>query len=509
MTAQAQATEVRSLLPAMLITSSVVLLSLAVAYDTSVRLTAGAVVAATTLALVRPWTISWPRLIQVLIVVILFIPIRRYTLPANLPFQLEPYRVLVALLILGWLFSLLVDARTTLRRTGFEGPLVLIVGGVFASIVANRERVANVSSTVDKSLMFFLSFVLVLFLIVSVIHRLEEVDRLVKTLVLAGTFVGASAVVEARTGYNVFNHLTRVMPFLRGGTITGPEFIRFGTGRLRVFGSAEHPIALSAALVMLVPLAIYLTRRHGQRRWIICALTLAAGATSTVSRTGVLMFVVLGVVFVCLRPRETLRLWPALLPALAVIHLALPGTLGSLKNSFMPSGGLVAEQKSDAGQSGSGRLADLGPGLQEWERKPLLGKGYATRVVGNPDITPSATGGLNDQQILDDQWLGTLLETGLIGFLGWLWFFARVVRRFGGTAARDDSARGWLLTSLTAGIAAYGVGMLTFDAFAFIQVTFLLFIFVGLGSALMADASAPVMPITRTPRRRRATALQP
>ena len=42
--------------------------------------------------------------------------------------------------------------------------------------------------------------------------------------------------------------------------------------------------------------------------------------------------------------------------------------------------------------------------------------------------------------------------------------------------------------------------MLTFDAFSFIQVTFLLFIFVGLGSALMADASAPVMPITRTPR---------
>jgi hypothetical protein len=51
--------------------------------------------------------------------------------------------------------------------------------------------------------------------------------------------------------------------------------------------------------------------------------------------------------------------------------------------------------------------------------------------------------------------------------------------------------------------------MLTFDAFGFIQVTFLLFIFVGLGSALMADASAPVMPITRTPRRRRMTAVEP
>jgi O-antigen ligase len=238
-------------------------------------------------------------------------------------------------------------------------------------------------------------------------------------------------------------------------------------------------------------------------------LTLAAGATSSVSRTGVLMFAVVAIVYLCLRPRETLRLWPALVPALVLIHLALPGTLGSLKNSFMPSGGLVAQQKSDAGQSGSGRLADLGPGLRQWQQNPLFGEGYATRDVSVPDVAPSPTGELSDHQILDDQWLGTLLETGAVGFVGWLWFFARAVRRFGREAARDHSARGWLLTALTAGIAAYGIGMLTFDAFGFIQVTFLLFIFVGLGSALMADSSAPVMPITRTPRRRTMTAVEP
>jgi hypothetical protein len=34
--------------------------------------------------------------------------------------------------------------------------------------------------------------------------------------------------------------------------------------------------------------------------------------------------------------------------------------------------------------------------------------------------------------------------------------------------------------------------MLTFDAFAFIQVTFLLFIFVGLGAALLAERPTPL-----------------
>jgi O-antigen ligase len=91
---------------------------------------------------------------------------------------------------------------------------------------------------------------------------------------------------------------------------------------------------------------------------------------------------------------------------------------------------------------------------------------------------------------LDDQWLGTLLETGALGFAGWAWFVFRAVRRFGAEAERDDSDRGWLLTSLAAAVAAYAVGMFTYDAFAFIRVTFL-FIFVGLGSALLAEQASP------------------
>jgi hypothetical protein len=71
------------------------------------------------------------------------------------------------------------------------------------------------------------------------------------------------------------------------------------------------------------------------------------------------------------------------------------------------------------------------------------------------------------------------------------------VRRFGREAKKDDSARGWLLISLAAGICAFGVGMFTYDAFAFIQVTFLLFIFVGLGSALLAERPTPLQATRR------------
>lgn len=486
--------EARSVVPAGLVIGSLGLLAATVISGVSTRAALGLVAFVALAALTRTAYVRWPRLIAALILVILLIPIRRYALPANLPFQLELYRVVVALLVLGWGASLLVDPRSRFRRTGFEAPLVVIFGGLVASVLANPGRVAQTSTEVNKALMFFVSFILVLYLTASVIRRLDEVDFLAKTLVAGGAVVAFFAIIEARTGFNVFNHVSRVMPFLVDqGDVGG--FVRVGTGKLRVFGSAQHPIALSAALVMLIPLALYLARRYRQRRWMFCALALVAASAATVSRTGIVMLAVVAVVFLWLRPRETKRLWPVLLLAPIAIHFALPGTLGAIKNSFFPAGGLVAEQKVQPGTSGSGRIADLGPGLQEWKRQPLLGEGFGTRIVDSTIVgtpVPKASALNPNVKILDDQWLGLLLETGVVGFFGWLWLFVRLIRRFGAEARRDDSERGWLLASLTAGVAAYAVGMATYDAFAFIQVTFLLFIFVGLGSALMSQRPTPL-----------------
>ncbi len=492
MTHTAAAGQARSVAPAVLVTGALGLLAAGVITGVSIRATTAILVLVTIGALARPTFIRWPKIVAALILVILFIPIRRYTLPGNLPFQLEPYRIFVMLLFVGWFGALLVDPRTRLRRTGFEGPILVIIAAAVASVVANPDRVELFSSEVQKALMFFLSFVLVVYVMASVIRRLDSVDYIAKTLVAGGAVVAFFAIVEARTGKNVFNHLGRVLPGLTLGEPEPGGFQKFGTASMRVFASAQHPIALSAALVMLTPLAIYLATRYRQRRWMLCALLLVAGCASTVSRTGILMFVVVGIVFLWLRPREVRRLWPALLLAPIVIHFALPGTIGSIKHSFFPAGGLLAEQKSMPGESGSGRLADIGPALQEWKREPLVGLGFGTRVVDANTRGPRAN-------VLDNQWLGTLIETGAIGIFGWLWFFVRAVRRFGAEAKRDDSARGWLLASIAAGVAAYAVGMLTFDAFSFIQVTFLLFIFIGLGSAVMAERPTPLAVKTSRP----------
>lgn len=429
--------------------------------------------------------LTWHCLLAITIGLILFVPIRRYTLPGELPFELEPYRLAVMLILAGWLCSLLVDPRVRLRRSGYEGPIALIVIAIMGSILTNPGRVAAVESDVIKKVTFFASFLILFYLMVSVLKP-RQIDFLLQILVGGGAVVGIFALIESHGGYNVFNHIGDIVPFLN--VIELPSEEARG-GRLRVTASAQHSIALGAALVMLIPLGIYLARRTQNRIWWAAVALIAVASLATVARTTIVMMIALIAVFLWLRPRETKRLWPALIPALLVVHLALPGTLGTLKASFFPAGGLIAEQQGGAGTRGSGRVADIGPSLEQVAKRPLLGQGYATRVVDKER---------QNAAILDNQWLGTLLELGLIGIFGWLWLFSRTVRRLARIAKEDLSPHGLLCAALAASITAYAVGMVAYDSFSFIQVTFILFILLGIAATLMSPRRGTAMKAVST-----------
>jgi polysaccharide biosynthesis protein PslJ len=420
--------------------------------------------------------LRWDALLMGLVLVILLIPIR-YQLPGELPFDLEPYRLVVALVLVAWLTSLLIDPRVRLRKTPLDWPLALVICAVFASVVSNPARVNATSTHAIKSLTFFASFVLLYFFVTSVISSRSHVTMLIKTMVGGGLVLGLSALVERRTGYNIFNHLADVIPFLQ---FEG-ELVSLRGVRLRVFASAQHPIALGALFVVLTPLAFYLAQVTGKRRWWIVQLVFVLGAFATASRTAVLMMLAVALVFLWLRPRQTVRLWPLIVPALVVTHLALPGALGTLRSTFLPEGGLVAEQSRVIQGNellADGRVADIRPTLKELSANPLFGIGFGTRIVGFDNE-------FNNARILDNQWLATLLEIGLVGMLAWLWAVFRAIRRLARVAKRDTSPEGWLYVSLAASLGAFAVGMFTFDAFGFIQITFIFFVLLALVSRLL------------------------
>ncbi len=200
------------------------------------------------------------------------------------------------------------------------------------------------------------------------------------------------------------------------------------------------------------------------------------GTVATVSRTAAIMLFVASLVMLALRFRETWRFAPLLLPMIVMIHFAAPGTLGALKYSFMPPGGLVAEQSSDEYVEGSGRIADIGPSLELFKEKPVLGYGYGTLQTSGPDA---------NSRILDNQWLSSLLNIGLVGVFSLIWLFTRFLRGMIRSARRLRTPDGWLLVALCASVAAFAICMFTFDAFAFTQVLFVFFMLLGLGSALV------------------------
>jgi polysaccharide biosynthesis protein PslJ len=453
------------------------------------------VVAVAILAVGYRSLLRWQSLVVGLLLVILLIPIKRYRIPGDLPFELEPYRVAVMLVIAAWIASLLVDRRVRLRASGFEAPLLLLVLAALASIITNSAHITElgVDSKVLKELTFLFSFILVFYFIVSVVRRREAVDLMLKVLVGGGVLIAVLAVIEARIGFNPFDRL--------GGLplVEPAEAVDVGTraGNVRAYGPAQHPIALGAALTMLIPLAVYLGWSGQGRIWWGAVALLSLGSLTTMSRTSIIMILVVGVVFFWLRREQVKRFWPLIIPMLVMVQLVLPGTLGGFRASFFPEGGLIADQSRSVGSRGQGRVADLSPTLDQISQRPLFGEGFGSRITDGE--TPNA-------QILDNQWLASLLETGYVGGIALLWLFWLAIRRLGRAAKRNRTADGSIFVALAASTASFAVGMLTYDAFSFIQVTFFLYIVLAAAACALSVEARRGWHATPVRRKRQAPA---
>jgi len=159
---------------------------------------------------IHTWLLRWSTLIALIFLVILLIPMKRYALlPGALPIQIEPYRILIGAVAAGWFASLLVERNMRIRRTGLEVPLLGFVLAVLISVAANSGRVAylGVGGEVVKKVTFLLSFVIMVYLIASVITRRRELEMLIRVLILGGTFVAVCSLYESRTGVNIFDKL--------------------------------------------------------------------------------------------------------------------------------------------------------------------------------------------------------------------------------------------------------------------------------------------------------------
>ena len=148
--------------------------------------------------------LRWPAVISLLVSIMLFVPIGRYSIPVELPFGIELYRVAVALVLAGWAAALLVDPSVRLRRSPFQTPLLIIMCATLGSLAVNVGRVAPLGSAVLKSVTFLLSFVLVHYFLISVVRSRRTVETLTKFLVVGTAVVAAFSILEQRVQFQRF-----------------------------------------------------------------------------------------------------------------------------------------------------------------------------------------------------------------------------------------------------------------------------------------------------------------
>jgi hypothetical protein len=392
----------------------------------------------------------------------------------------------VAGLVFALLLSALSDEEMRLRKSGLAAPLLVFGLAVVGSLAANPDRVSAYQTDVVKQLSVVVGYFVVFYLLVNLLRTRSACETALSVLVVGGAILAAFAIVERQTGWSPFVHLDRYLPFVQASTdhAGGVAELAGGYRGARAFGSAEHPIALGALLAMLAPVAAALGVIRRQAIWIACLILLVVGSFATLSRTAVLMLFAWALVFAMLRWQDAKRFIPYALVAFAMIHLAMPGALGTLRSALNP-GALIQEQstKPDS-QLAAGRFADLGPSFEEFRQKPVLGYGLGTRIT---------VGERANSRLLDNQWLGTLLDMGLVGVFGFVWLLGRFIARVS-SASRKAGADGVVLAALASAVFAYAVGMFTYDALAFTQVTFILFVLLAIGSALVLAAD-PIVEV--------------
>jgi hypothetical protein len=434
----------------------------------------------------REGWLSWNRALAALVLVVWLVPIKLYTLPVHLPFNLELYRLLLLALVLVWLGAAVAGARP-IAAGGLGRPALALAAVATLSVLANLHAIdgAGLQTQALKSLSYFVGFLLAYALVCSTVDGSRGVRVVTRAIVAGGGVVALAALYESRTRYNVFTHLHSWLPLLHPTHAAAAGHVR--SGQLRVVASAQHPIALGAALVLAVPLALWLaaharTRLRALLGWAAAGLLLA-GAVATVSRTVILMAVAMLAAGLVVRGREVARRWPLLLVLVLALHVAAPGSVTHLYRAFFPKQGLSTSLDARSGAVGSGRLADLGPAARSWQQAPFLGHGLGT---GGDAGTVGAIVDPNSGVpiVFDDQYLNSFVSIGALGLAAVVWFVwgagGALVRRGRRRAGPDDD----LIAAFGVSAVGFAAGMLTFDAFSFVQCTLLFFVIAALGLKL-------------------------
>lgn len=386
--------------------------------------------------------------------------------------------LLLGIGLLGWwVLSWAVPSWAPRGRQPVRIALLVWAGVVVLAYLAglNRGLPGTELSGADRGLLTVAALVGLALFAVDGIPSRRRLDTLLKRLVMAGVFLAVTGHLQFFLGFNVSPLITLPGLELNAGLIGLSE--RGEGDLLRVAGTSSHPIEFGVTLSMILPLAIHyaLSVAGGLKRlayWGAVAVIASAIALS-ISRAGIVAvaasLILLAVVWGW-RARANAAFFGAI--GLVAMRSAIPGLLGTIRALFTNFGNDPSIQ---------GRQDDYPIVLGYVFKRPWFGRGVGTFLP-------------EEYILLDNQYLMTLVTTGIVGLLALLGLFVTgyVLARRVAKSERPASTR-QLGQAIAAGIGAGVVASVTFDSLAFPQFSGTLFLLLGCAGALwrLADDEAP------------------
>ncbi|WP_147268690.1 O-antigen ligase family protein [Sphaerisporangium album] len=413
-----------------------------------------------------------PVTIMTFFLVVLFVMPARYVV-GPLGGAGSPSSMVAVLLLVWYLMSTLSPRWTPIRgRQPVRAVIVFFALAVLASYVAANTRPLSGDelNAADLGLVLVAGWAGIALVTADGITSMDRLETLRQRIVMGASFPALVAMVQFFTGIEVTQYLA-----LPGLVEKGSAVLFEREGFFRPAGTATHPIELGVVLAAILPLALHgaifcRVPEQRRKRWTMVVL-IAAALPMSVSRSAILGLFVVMLVLLPTWPSEW-RLRAVLIfgASSIVMRLLIPGLIGTVLN-------LVSVIGSD--ENSTTRTGDYDAVVAAVSQRPWFGQGFATYL---PRM----------YRVIDNQYLMSSLETGLVGLLALLvfllagWVLARRARR----AAVDPETRHLAQCfAASSAVAIFGFG--TFDAFSFPMITNVMFLILGCCGALWRLQTQP------------------
>ncbi len=370
-----------------------------------------------------------------------------------------------------WVISRIAPTLTPRNRQPLHFFVWIYLIAFLSAVVAayGRGLTFDEMSGMERRILTMLSMVGVLLVAADGVRDRRRVTTLLRRIVLFAVFPAIVGALQFALELDLSIKIN--VPGLEQGPI---PWQRSRGNYVRSWGTSLHAIEFGVVMAMLMGIAVHLAlhaklsfERH--LMWTLAGLYGVVGVFANSRTQMVAVACVMLPLVAAWRANWRIRAGVVAAAAIAAMTMLIPGLISGLVDLFLNIG-------SD--ESAEAREVDYPVVFEQIADRPWLGVGPGTRGVTEENVAETAG------NLLDNDWLGTLLTQGIIGViaLALLYFgalsLARRVYRWG----YDEEWRhlGALLFGII--IAAMATSYL-FDAFYYSQFTALTFTAIGLAGA--------------------------